>query len=221
MTNRNEYKNELATNWDQFAHYNAQSTRALHALLPGLNGKSVLDIGCGSGKDFEVYRMKGASKVVGIDVSEDMLMQAAKRNAADELIPADMSQLFAANQTYDVVVSKWALQAVADYHQVNENLRRLTHVGAVIIILIVHPLRQFLKKSRGQRDYFTQEVIPSQLFDGQVTVYEPTHTFADIFSPTFLQHFSLEVLQEGSEIGCSKVDGDVYPQYLLYKAVRR
>ena len=91
----------------------------------------------------------------------------------------------------------------------------------MLIVLVVHPLRQFLKKERGKRDYFKQEVVKSSLFDGQLVVNEPSHTFADLLSPTFFTHFDLVVLEEGQEIGCSKVDGDIYPQYLLVKAIRR
>lgn len=221
MTNYNEYKAELATNWDEYSAYNVKSTTALRSLLPDLTGKSILDIGCGNGSDLVTYRQLGASQLAGMDVSADMLACAAQREVADKLILGDMSQTVSCTETYDVIVSKWALQAVVNYEQVNENLLRFTHPGSVVVILVVHPLRQFLKKVRGKRDYFIQEIVPSSLFDEQVTVYEPTHTVTDILTTEFLRNFSLEAIEEGTEIGCSKVDGDVYPQYLLYKAVRK
>ena len=47
---------------------------ALRALLPNLSGLKVLDLGCGFGWFCRWARQQGAARVLGIDVSERMLL---------------------------------------------------------------------------------------------------------------------------------------------------
>ena len=54
---------------------------ALFSLLPNLKGTSVLDLGCGFGEHCVEFVNKGASKVVGIDISEKMLEVAKKEHS--------------------------------------------------------------------------------------------------------------------------------------------
>ena len=42
-------------------------------ILPDLEGKRILDLGCGSGERCVDYIKQGAVKVTGIDISEKML----------------------------------------------------------------------------------------------------------------------------------------------------
>ena len=46
---------------------------ALFSLCPDLTDKKVLDLGCGYGENCREFSKSGASKVVGIDISEKML----------------------------------------------------------------------------------------------------------------------------------------------------
>ena len=46
---------------------------AMANLLPDLHGKSVLDLGCGFGRNCADFVHRGARRVVGIDISEKML----------------------------------------------------------------------------------------------------------------------------------------------------
>lgn len=46
---------------------------ALFNLCPDLNGKKVLDLGCGYGENCDKFKSMGALKVTGVDISEKML----------------------------------------------------------------------------------------------------------------------------------------------------
>ena len=46
------------------------------ALLPDLNRKKLLDLGCGTGEHLALYLERGAQFVVGLDLSSAMLKQA-------------------------------------------------------------------------------------------------------------------------------------------------
>ena len=54
---------------------------ALLSLLPELDGKKVLDLGCGFGDHCRLFAEMGAEKVIGIDISSKMLDVARKENA--------------------------------------------------------------------------------------------------------------------------------------------
>lgn len=45
----------------------------LLALLPDVNGRRVLDLGCGAGQLARHLATRGAAEVIGVDVSERML----------------------------------------------------------------------------------------------------------------------------------------------------
>src|SRR3954466_11808205 len=55
---------------------------ALRALLPELRGRRVLDLGCGYGWFCRWAQEQGATRVLGIDVSEKMLARARELNLA-------------------------------------------------------------------------------------------------------------------------------------------
>jgi len=221
MRNKNDYPVEVATNWDNFAKYGEKSTRAFLKQIANLGGLSILDIGCGSGRDMLKYREAGASYIAGMDISVDMLKETKDKGIADELILGDVSQANQFSREFDIVVSKWALQCVEDYGAVISNIAKLLKPNGAIVLLVTHPLRQFLKKKRGSRDYSEKVVVESSLFGGQMFVNEPTHTFSDLLSPEFFKYFNLESFEEGNDIGCSEVDGDKYPQYVLLKAKKK
>ena len=56
---------------------------ALRALLPDLDGLTVVDLGCGFGWFCRWVREQGAASVLGIDASEKMLARATARRITE------------------------------------------------------------------------------------------------------------------------------------------
>ena len=90
---------------------------ALFSLLPDLNGKSILDLGCGFGEHCVEFVNKGASKVVGIDISEKMLEVAKKENSNPAitymLLPIEDIEMV--DGKFDIVISSLAFHYVEDF----------------------------------------------------------------------------------------------------------
>jgi ubiquinone/menaquinone biosynthesis C-methylase UbiE len=86
----------------------------LRALLSGLRGRKVLDLGCGFGWFCRWARQQGAAHVLGIDVSERMLARcrAATADRAITYTRADMEQLELPADSFDLVYSSLALHYV-------------------------------------------------------------------------------------------------------------
>ena len=57
----------------------------LEKILPDFEGKRTLDLGCGYGWHCMYAASKGASHVVGIDLSEKMLQEAEKKKESDKI----------------------------------------------------------------------------------------------------------------------------------------
>ena len=93
---------------------------ALFSLLPNLKGRSVLDLGCGFGEHCVEFVNKGASKVVGIDISEKMLEVAKKEhsNPAITYMRLPIEDIEEVEGKFDVVISSLAFHYVEDFEGV-------------------------------------------------------------------------------------------------------
>ncbi len=89
---------------------------AMAALLPDLAGKRVLDLGCGCGGNCLDFVRRGASRVLGVDLSENML-SIAQAEASDPRIEyrrMDMTELSAIDEQFDLVYSSLAFHYIED-----------------------------------------------------------------------------------------------------------
>jgi len=92
-----------------------EEDKYLLSILPkNLEGKSVIDIGCGNARYSELFCQLGAEKVVGLDFSQEMIKEAEKRKEESnlkhlELVRADMNELPLAANSFDVVFSRFSL----------------------------------------------------------------------------------------------------------------
>lgn len=113
---------------------------AIFGLLPDLNSKSVLSLGCGSGIDSHSLKKKGASRSVGIDISKK-LIEIAKREYPDcEFIVGDMEKLPFGDAEFDVVYSSFALHYLPTYEKAFREAYRVLKLNGVLVFSAGHPL---------------------------------------------------------------------------------
>jgi len=115
---------------------------ALFSLLPDMTGKEVLDLGCGFGEHCMAFVEKGASKVVGIDISEKMLEVAREENSdpAITYLNMPMEDLGGLDGMFDVVISSLAFHYVEDFKSLIENIYAKTRSGGVFVFSQEHPI---------------------------------------------------------------------------------
>jgi len=137
--------------------------RAMLALLPeSLDGYSVLDAGCGSGRYVLHALGRGATRVTGVDASAAMLDRASEElatlptNATVELVQGDVTHLPMPNAWADLTLSGLVLGHLDNLESALAELRRVTRPGGLLLCSDVHPighalgwLRDF--RSGGQR----------------------------------------------------------------------
>jgi SAM-dependent methyltransferase len=115
---------------------------ALRALLPDLEGKKVVDLGCGFGWFCRWARAQGASQVLGIDVSERMLARARAdtTDAAITYVKADMERLRLDPAAFDLAYSSLALHYVADLAALLAEVHRALAPGGRLVFSVEHPI---------------------------------------------------------------------------------
>jgi SAM-dependent methyltransferase len=115
---------------------------ALRALLPEMSGLRVLDLGCGFGWFCRWARAQGASSVIGIDVSENMLTRARAetQDAAITYRAADLEQVQLDSGAFDLVYSSLALHYIAGLDALLPEVHRALAPGGRLVFSVEHPI---------------------------------------------------------------------------------
>jgi 2-polyprenyl-3-methyl-5-hydroxy-6-metoxy-1,4-benzoquinol methylase len=114
----------------------------LLALLPGLDGRRVLDLGCGAGQLARHPATIGAAEVVGVDVSERMLALARAEWAHPRVTYCRkaVEEVTFPPARFDLVVSSLVLHYVDDYLRVVSRIVEWLAPGGVFVYSTEHPI---------------------------------------------------------------------------------
>ena len=137
---------KIATNFSESVSLSLISRNTFYKILgTKIKRKKLLDIGCGEGTDLLYYKNLGA-QVSGVDASKDMIALAQSKLPQSVLEFGNFENLPFKSKSFDIVVSKYALQTSENLEQALLELFRVAKKGATVLYLVVHPLRQFLEK---------------------------------------------------------------------------
>ncbi|MDP1838330.1 MAG: class I SAM-dependent methyltransferase [Reyranella sp.] len=115
---------------------------ALKAMLPPMVGLKVVDLGCGFGWFCRWAREAGAARVLGLDVSENMLAR-ARATTPDKAISyerADLERLTLPAGAFDLAYSSLALHYVERLGPLLKAVHRALMPGGQLVFSIEHPL---------------------------------------------------------------------------------
>lgn len=104
------------------------------------NGKSMLDVGCGTGYHMERYRLRGF-KLTGVDGSEDMLRQARVLNPEIEFHQSDVDRITLPDSTYDYELCIEVLRYLPDIAPCVREIHRTLKSGGVALVTAAPPLQ--------------------------------------------------------------------------------
>lgn len=110
-------------------------------LMPEVNNKSILDLGCGYGENDKYYKQCGASYVLGIDISEHMIEQANKNNkieGIDYKVMA-MEDISKINKKFDIIMSTLAFHYIKDFDKLIKDISFLLNDGGYLVFSQEHP----------------------------------------------------------------------------------
>jgi SAM-dependent methyltransferase len=125
------------------------------ALLPDLRDKRVLDLGCGFGWHCRYAHECGATKVVGVDLSEKMLERARATTHAPGIkyLRCAIEDIEFPVNEFDIVISSLALHYVESFDRVCCKIHHcLTPIG-LFLFSVEHPIFTALP---AQNWYYSQ-----------------------------------------------------------------
>lgn len=127
----------------------------LQQMLPPMDGKRILDLGCGFGWHCVYAVQQGAATVTGIDLSERMIAGAKERNAdprIDYLCMA-LEDFDYAPQAYDVVISSLTLHYIESFDEICRKVHQTLTPGGVFVFSAEHPIFT----AEGSQQWFCDE----------------------------------------------------------------
>ncbi|QTL97536.1 methyltransferase domain-containing protein [Iocasia frigidifontis] len=124
---------------------------AFRSLLPDLDNKTILDLGCGYGENCKWYINKGAKKVIGIDISKNMIEKAKKEYSDDKIeyknVP--MEELDFSKNIFDIVLSSLSFHYVKDFNSLIEKINKMLKPNGSLVFSQEHPIATAKKKKNG------------------------------------------------------------------------
>ena len=115
---------------------------ALRGLLPDLRGARVLDLGCGFGWFCRWAQGQGAARVLGVDVSDNMLARAADETQGDEVryLKLDLERFDPAPEMFDLAYSSLAFHYLEDLAGLLARVHAALAPGGRLVCSVEHPL---------------------------------------------------------------------------------
>lgn len=112
----------------------------METLLPDLDGKTVLDLACGTGRWLERLHWLGASRSLGIDLSGEMLGVAlAKPSVSSKLARADCLAIPVRDRSMHLIICSFGVSYMADIPALAREVARVSRAGADVYVSDLHP----------------------------------------------------------------------------------
>ena len=125
---------------------------AMYKLLPDIQNKDVLSVGCGSGEDSSYLKNQGARRSVGIDLSKGLIEIAKESHKECEFEVMDMEKITFDNSSFDFVYSSLAIHYVENWGNVFKEIFRILKPNSYFLFSCHHPVR-FAMDSSGNETY--------------------------------------------------------------------
>lgn len=180
----------------------------LKALFPLLQGKRVLDLGCGYGWHCKFAVEQGAIEVLGIDLSGKMIEEAKKRNTEKQMEYriCGIEEYEYPENRWDCVVSNLALHYIENIEKIFQKVHRTLKPGGIFIFNIEHPVftagigQDWIYTEDGRPQYWA---IDNYFIPGERSthflgcdVVKQHHTLTQILMGLLNNGFELEAVEE-------------------------
>lgn len=134
---------------------------ALLSLMPPLQGKDVVDLGCGTGGLARLALGQDVRSVKAFDASEQMIQEAIKLggDARAHYVISRIEDVELPDRSADVVVSGLALHYIHDFVTLSIRVRGWLREGGSFIFSVEHPImtcasRQWAEAADGTRQHW-------------------------------------------------------------------
>ncbi|MGF1636669.1 MAG: class I SAM-dependent methyltransferase [Cyclobacteriaceae bacterium] len=190
-----DYYSEIAPTKDYNAYYDRP---AILSLLDPIEGKEILDAGCGPGIYSDLLTNMGAH-IIGIDISENMIKLAKEKNGLRcDFIIANLEEplnIFE-NEKFDGIVSALAISYVEDLNPLFSEFHRILKPGGWIVFSTEHPFWSF--SYHKLNNYFSVQKVECEWkgFDQKVTMKSYFHNLTTITNAILESKLTIERILE-------------------------
>lgn len=177
---------EFARSYSNKIEYNSHNALyerpATLSLLPDVNGKKVLDAGCGPGKYTEWLINHGAV-VTSIDYSDEMISLTKEKVGNNaRVIKANMNlplDLFK-DEEFDVIVSSMVIHYIKDWRSLFSEFNRVLKKEGVLVFSTDHPFGSFHNHPEG--NYFETEFLKEKWIGYGIEMSHFRRPLSEIFN---------------------------------------
>jgi ubiquinone/menaquinone biosynthesis C-methylase UbiE len=217
----NDFAQKFSAIHDEGDNSNRDNRRVFYEHVDFVKpGMKLLDLACGDGLDLAYYKKLGA-EIFGLDASDKLIEIAKKRNPGADIRVGVFEHIPFGDETFDVVLSKYAIQTSANMTPVFAEIHRVLKPGGIMMYLVTHPFRQYFEKKELRADYFEQKIVDSNIFNKSILIKEPSHTFNEYLDEFLFENFDVQFFKEYWDAGAEQIDGKKYPGYFILKAKKR
>ncbi|MBW3113694.1 class I SAM-dependent methyltransferase [Bacillus sp. MCCB 382] len=210
---------------------------AMKEELQDLSGKRIMDLGCGTGGLSKYCIEKGASSVVGVDISQNMISRALKDHPDKKItyVCSPIEDLSFTGEPFELIVSSLALHYIEDYESLIQKLATFLVRGGRLVYSIEHPIvtarkdmKNWWEDADGERlhwalDHYRHEGKREQHWyvDGVIKYHR---TIPTLVNGLIQQGFTLEKLleplptPEGIELMPGLKNEERRPSFLIVSA---
>jgi len=207
---------------------------AIRSLLPDVQGKLVVDAGCGSGVLSE-WLVSQQANLIAFDVSSVMTQATKERigvvpnNSIVRVASLEEPLEFIKSSSVDVVICSLVLDYISDWLRVFKEINRILVPNGYLIFSCTHPFEFYRRSETG--NYFTKELLELEwkMFDEPypvIKVYRRSLTDiwaslieANLFPETLLEPCPVEEYYSLDPDGFNKLN--TRPKLLCVKAKRQ
>lgn len=127
---------------------------AIKKLLPELDGKSILDLGCGDGNMDKYFVRCGAKRVLATDISTNMIVTAKKQNFDDKIEYANlpMEDIASISEKFDIVYSSLAFHYVKDIDKLFADIYNVLNPNGILVFSQESPLNTAIMLANDKMD---------------------------------------------------------------------
>ncbi|MDQ0271401.1 class I SAM-dependent methyltransferase [Cytobacillus purgationiresistens] len=124
---------------------------AMKEAISNLEGKTILDLGCGMGGLSKYCAANGAKKVMGVDISGKMIERAEKDNRHENIqyLCQPIEELQLPSESFDLIISSLAVHYIKDYSALVATVYHLLKKGGKFVFTTEHPITTANKEMNG------------------------------------------------------------------------
>ena len=186
------------------AHYGPDiGTEAQFRLCGNVEGKRVLELGCGGAQCSIAFARQGAH-AIGVDISGEQLAFArrlvAREGVKVDLRHGDLADLaFVRADTMDLVFSAYAFGFIEDLDRVFRQVHRVLKPEHPVVFSLPHPAYDMIDDDAEpalliRRSYFDRTPIEYERDGVRFTDYR--HTISDLFASLTRANFRVDTILE-------------------------